>query len=354
MEQPAYNYQNSSSNYIEASSFDFSSQYSEVVEIDDSDADELLPVADINLKNKSSEEEEEEEEVHPPHSLEDDDEKIKNAAILMWCKNNNINPDDIKSVRSLSQHDGSQYGGGCHDNDACSVATSSIPPTSASGDLDFHTAEFSNDQSPKISPTPLEPTASWTSQPSKVVEQYPLEHKGSKVFITYCDVNDSTSHVTKKQLQSIYKFLLNNGVRASVDFMHDLLRSMSNAQWLEDEIQECDFIMVCINSDYMSVVEERLPSNVQQRKRRHIDQCTYVYRQIHQEYISNRAKNYRFIPLLIGDGNYSHVPRWLKDTRVYKWPDDFEDLMYRIYKVQKYRTPQLGQPPKCTITRYVN
>ena len=45
MEQPTvYSYQNLS-NCIEASSFDFSStEYSEVVEIDDSDADELLLV----------------------------------------------------------------------------------------------------------------------------------------------------------------------------------------------------------------------------------------------------------------------------------------------------------------------
>ena len=58
------------------------------------------------------------------------------------------------------------------------------------------------------------------------------------MFITYCDVNEVNSHVTQKQLQSIYKFLLSNKVTASIDIMNEMLMNMSESQWIEDELQK--------------------------------------------------------------------------------------------------------------------
>jgi len=163
-------YQNLS-NHIEASSFDFSSQsetssfdlscqYSEVVYIDDTNPDEILLIADIGNENNNGVQ----DEVHQPASLDEHNNSIISRAFRIV--NNNINTGE-------SQHVGENIST-CMDEDN----TCSIPSTSASEELDFHTVDCSNDHSPKISHSPLQPTTSLS--PSKNVKVIQLEDKSPK------------------------------------------------------------------------------------------------------------------------------------------------------------------------------
>jgi len=176
------------------------------------------------------------------------------------------------------------------------------------------------------------------------------KQQATKVLITYADIEGDLS--IRKTMRDLYSFLRKNGIDPRVDFMEEMVLNTSGAAWLETQLEECCFVMVCVTSDYLTVVmEDKLSGN---KKSSNAEQTTYIYRQIHQEFIESQAKNYRFIPLLVGDGKRNHVPRWLRDTRLYKWPTDYEDLMYRILKVPKFKKPKLGPVPVCTVRKYTS
>ena len=54
-----------------------------------------------------------------------------------------------------------------------------------------------------------------------------------------------------------------------------------------------------VTPEYAAMVEDRLEDPDLLGNTSH---ATYIYRRIHHEFIENHAKNYRFIPLLVGEG----------------------------------------------------
>lgn len=184
------------------------------------------------------------------------------------------------------------------------------------------------------------------TQPYDNIKQEPA----AKVLITYADVLERSDGM--RSIHSIHRFLMRNNVEAKVDFMEDIIRSMSNAVWVDTQLNECDFVMICISPVYAQVVQDRLAEEDKQRG--NAQQAMYIYRQLHQEFIQNHARNFRFLPMLVDGGTLSNVPRWLKDTKIYRWPEDFEDIMYRILKINKYQKPKRGRTPTCTIRTYAS
>lgn len=46
------------------------------------------------------------------------------------------------------------------------------------------------------------------------------------------------------------------------------------------------------------------------------------------------------------------LPSWFLDTNVYEWPSQYEAIIYRLFRKEKYIQPRVGPPPRCTVEAY--
>lgn len=44
-----------------------------------------------------------------------------------------------------------------------------------------------------------------------------------------------------------------------------------------------------------------------------------------------------------------HVPAWLQSTRIYRWPQDTQDLVLRLLREERYIAPSLGKEMTLSI-----
>uniref|UniRef100_A0A669BRZ6 SEFIR domain-containing protein n=2 Tax=Oreochromis TaxID=8139 RepID=A0A669BRZ6_ORENI len=65
----------------------------------------------------------------------------------------------------------------------------------------------------------------------------------------------------------------------------------------------------------------------------------YIHNQIQNEYIQQGCLNFRLVPVMFPNAVKTHVPNWLQSTRIYRWPQDTQDLLLRLLREERYIIP---------------
>ncbi|KAM4625287.1 uncharacterized protein ACJ7VT_003757 [Polymixia lowei] len=156
------------------------------------------------------------------------------------------------------------------------------------------------------------------------------------IFVTY-----SVDAIA--EMVPFVEFLTKQGFRPAIDIFDNPIRRMDINKWMDSYLKDClsDYfiftqqsvlIIIAISPKYKVDIEE---SGVG----RHGLHTKYIYSMMQNEFIQQGSLNFRFVPVLFLDASQKHVPGWLQNTRVYRWPQDTEDLLLRLLREEKYIAP---------------
>ncbi|XP_076822815.1 E3 ubiquitin ligase TRAF3IP2-like [Clavelina lepadiformis] len=223
-----------------------------------------------------------------------------------------------------------------------------ISTNSTDSDYSFQTQHPSfevNDQGPSSS-QPKPDVRKQLSAPSQN-QNLPDTTAMKNVFITHAFGRDE---INLKTVLEIAQKLRANSIDVICDMFEQEEKTESVATWL-DKHEKSNFVMIIMNPKYKQIVCENGTQQFDPEREEEL-QTKYIYRRIHDEYIKSGSLNKRFIPVLIENAESSHVPGWLQDTKKFKWPNDFEDIVFRIFGKEKYQKPKLGPCPTFTRVSY--
>lgn len=163
-----------------------------------------------------------------------------------------------------------------------------------------------------------------------------LPEECRNVFITY-------STDTANEIISFTKFLTNQGFKPAIDIFDNPIRRMGITKWMDSFLNDKSvLIIVVISPKYKEDVEGDGDDD-------HGLHTKYIHNQIQNEFIQQGCLNFRFVPVLFPNATKRHVPSWLQSTRIYRWPQDVQDLLLRLLREERYIIPQLGNDLTLTV-----
>ncbi|XP_035530279.1 adapter protein CIKS-like [Morone saxatilis] len=146
------------------------------------------------------------------------------------------------------------------------------------------------------------------------------------VFITY-SLDVST------EIVPFVDFLTKQGFRAAVDLYDNPIRRMDINKWKDSYLEDpSNLIIIVISPKYKADIEGSVVDS-------HGLHTKYIHSMMQNEFIQQGSLNFRFIPVLFLSASQKHVPSWLQNTRVYRWPQDTEDLILRLLREERYVPP---------------
>uniref|UniRef100_A0A3P9KHV3 SEFIR domain-containing protein n=2 Tax=Oryzias latipes TaxID=8090 RepID=A0A3P9KHV3_ORYLA len=74
----------------------------------------------------------------------------------------------------------------------------------------------------------------------------------------------------------------------------------------------------------------------------HSQHTKYIHSQIQNEYIQQGCLNFRLVPVLFPNATKADVPSWMKNTRIYRWPSDTQELVLRLLREERYIIPHVS------------
>ncbi|XP_022056797.1 uncharacterized protein LOC110955924 [Acanthochromis polyacanthus] len=154
------------------------------------------------------------------------------------------------------------------------------------------------------------------------------------IFITY------SSDVSSEMVPFV-DFLTKQGFRPAMDLFDSPIRRMDINHWKDSYLKDpSTLIIIAISPKYKADIEGSVVDN-------HGLHTKYIHSLMQTEYIQQGSLNFRFIPVLFLGASRTHVPCWLQNTRVYRWPQDTEDLLLRLLRLERYIPPPV--PVELTV-----
>ncbi|XP_071755372.2 E3 ubiquitin ligase TRAF3IP2 [Centroberyx gerrardi] len=163
-----------------------------------------------------------------------------------------------------------------------------------------------------------------------------LPEECRNLFITY-------SVDTAKEMIPFTKFLTDQGFKPAIDIFDNPIRRMGITKWMDSYLNDKSvLIIVVISPKYKEDVEGDGDDE-------HGLHTKYIHNQIQNEFIQQRCLNFRLVPVLFPSATKKHVPNWLQSTRIYRWPQDTQDLLLRLLREERYIAPRLGRDLTLTV-----
>ncbi|XP_036438426.1 adapter protein CIKS isoform X2 [Colossoma macropomum] len=156
------------------------------------------------------------------------------------------------------------------------------------------------------------------------------------VFITY-------SVDTAKEIFLFVSFLMHHGFRPAIDIFDHAVQQMDVNKWMDGYLKDKSVLIIVVISPKYKMDVEGDGSD------QHGLHTKYIHTQIQNEFIQQRCLNFRLVPVLFPNANQSHVPMWLQSTRLFRWPQDAQDLLLRLLREERYIPPPLGKELTLTI-----
>ncbi|XP_026161895.1 uncharacterized protein LOC113129894 [Mastacembelus armatus] len=151
-----------------------------------------------------------------------------------------------------------------------------------------------------------------------------LPDESRKVFITY-------SSDLSSEIGPFVNFLTKQGFQPATDVFDNT--SMDINTWKDSYLKDpSNLIIIAISPKYKVDIEGSVADS-------HSLHTKYIHSMMQNEFIQQGSLNFRFIPVVFLNASQNHIPRWLQNTHVYRWPQDVEDLLLRLLREERYIPP---------------
>ncbi|RVE57393.1 hypothetical protein OJAV_G00215780 [Oryzias javanicus] len=135
------------------------------------------------------------------------------------------------------------------------------------------------------------------------------------------------------EIATFRDFLTKQGFRTITNLTDNPTGEMDIHKWRDTLLKDPSTLVIIAISPKYKADTERSPTDS------HGLHTKYIHNMMQNEFIQEGCLNFRFIPVLFLGASQNFVPGWLQNTRVYRWPQDTEDLLLRLFRVERYIPP---------------